>query len=175
MLRAFGPPWDQVLQLWGVASGRESRRRSLRDHGLLREAALSPDGKVLALGGGRATVLRSVPGGKALLRLSLPRGSSCCRLTLSPAGKLFMAGRGPGYVAVWDAASGKLLGTTPPHAAAGDRLSITVAARTPVETITKLTTTEPTPVHARGKASELKRRTKWPDTAPTAAPGLPGG
>jgi WD40 repeat protein len=111
--RRRGPPWDRVLQCWDVVSAKELHRRRIRSKEFLRQGAISPDGKVLALGGGRAIILWSVPAGRELRRLALRPGSECQHLMYSPNGKLLVAATGEGGASLWEAATGKHLGTAP--------------------------------------------------------------
>src|SRR6185369_8180451 len=71
-------------------------------------AAVSPDGKVIAAGGGGRVVLWDAATGKQLRRLDLPP-TGVTPLAFSPNGRTLATGSGDNLVRLWDAASGKLL------------------------------------------------------------------
>jgi WD40 repeat protein len=115
---ARGPQNDpgpgQTVQLWDVASGKELRRVRVEMPGYLMvgAAALSPDGKVLAVtsSGGATLYLWDAQTGKPLRQLAGRRGLGN-HLVFSPDGKRLAAGGAQGAVQMWEVATGKRLGT----------------------------------------------------------------
>jgi eukaryotic-like serine/threonine-protein kinase len=92
---------DRVAKLWDVASGAELVRCDCRSTSLL-SGALSPDGKVVALGGHGPTVSlwNTVdPGGP---QTELPVSSVVWALGFAPSGAQLVAACDSGMVHVWD-------------------------------------------------------------------------
>jgi hypothetical protein len=92
---------DAEAVLWELATGRE-RWRSARHH--FRQAAFSPDGKVVALGSatGAVHVLETLSGTE-VGRFQGHRGAAT-GLAFAPSGKTFSSGGDDGTALLWDAA-----------------------------------------------------------------------
>src|SRR5262245_16767257 len=88
--------------LWDTGTGKE-RQRLLHQGSLPHTLALSPDGKLLATGGGRDVRLWDTTSGKEVRKLRAEVGS----LAFSPDGKVLATGLDDGAVKLWIVADGK--------------------------------------------------------------------
>jgi WD40 repeat protein len=108
---------DNVFRTWDVATGKELR--CCRRHGMEPEffgsAALSPDGRLLALGCGSrghekdgTVLLCAVETGAELRKLVVPDAGWAVRsLAFSWDAKLLAAGDDDGHIDIWETATGK--------------------------------------------------------------------
>jgi WD40 repeat protein len=103
---------SQTVQLWDAATGKELRQ-VVCEQGGVGSAALSPDGKVLAVvGWGASLHLYDVATGKPL-RTFLGRSDGGQQVTFSPEGRLLVAVGGTGRLQGWDLRAGRRLDLRP--------------------------------------------------------------
>jgi WD40 repeat protein len=102
-----------VVRIWDTATGQELQE--LKGHKYpIYDAAFSPDGHLIATGGGDATpIIWDVATGKELFKL-LGHYSSIWRLLFSPDGSL-LATSSVATVKIWDPKTGQELLTLPGH------------------------------------------------------------
>ncbi len=93
-------PRQQIVLLQEVATGKELRRFEVE---MASAAAFSPDGRVLAIGGWRATLLWDVTTGQEVARLEGSTGP----VGFSPDGKFFVTTIDR-TIQLWDRSTGKL-------------------------------------------------------------------
>jgi WD40 repeat protein len=84
---------DPVLRFWDVATGKALRALAIEARHTGGALALSPDGKVAAVGGYAGIQVWDIPAGKELLRLKL---TGVGALAFTPDGKQLIAGVGSG-------------------------------------------------------------------------------
>jgi WD40 repeat protein len=108
---------SRTIQFWDTATGKEVKKIVADGYNIV-TAALSPDGKQLAISqGGSALTVLDVESGKPLYTLATRRATRGL-LRFSPDGKRLVAGTADGAVQSWDAATGKRLGMAAgPHCA----------------------------------------------------------
>lgn len=95
------------VSIWNLRDGKEVQRLT-HPFKLAVSAAFSPDGKRVAIGGGRwGLVLWDVETGKEVRRLSPQGGVS--KIAFSPNGKTLATASPRGAIRLWDTATGKLL------------------------------------------------------------------
>ena len=100
---AFGSD-DGTVGLCDAATGRELR--TISEHAdVVKSAAFSPDGKILAWGDGKAVKLWDVAAGRELQTLS-GHQHWISAVTFSPDGKWLASGSYDGTVKLWDVSSG---------------------------------------------------------------------
>lgn len=90
--------WDHTVRFWNVATGKEIRRLDGAS-----SAALSPDGKILALNYGEETRLWELATGRMLRTLA---GKQLESVVWSPDSKI-LASRREDTIHLWDAATGQ--------------------------------------------------------------------
>lgn len=112
---------DSMVRIWDAATGRNTRVVPLDAASYTRQAALSPDGKLIAVGQGRLVRLLDAATGKALFDLK-EHTSTLRAIAFSPDGKRLASASGdlpsvrgkcgelqPGEAIVWDLATRKAL------------------------------------------------------------------
>ncbi len=105
----YGDTRSKTLQLWDVDAGKELRRIETEES--VQRAALSPDGKLLAVAEWQANLsVWDVDSGKLVHRFATHRGR-CRALTFSPDGKRLILGTEAGLVQIWETESGKRVGS----------------------------------------------------------------
>jgi WD40 repeat protein len=102
-LLAWVEGYQQPVRVWQVASGKELW--SLPE-GFVVSLAFSPDGRVLAKGGGGMVECWDVAGKKRLCRLTKAH-NGIAKIAFSPDGKTLASVSAEGTVCLWDWAAGK--------------------------------------------------------------------
>ncbi|MGZ4483560.1 MAG: nSTAND1 domain-containing NTPase [Nocardioidaceae bacterium] len=122
---------EDSVRLWDPATGDPLGPR-LRPTGGLLSVALSPDGKLLATGGGDGTVRLWDPATGRLAGAPLPTGSGpaggCFGVAFSPDGKRLAGSCADGTVWLWNPATGQLVGGAPHQATPSARFGATGVA-----------------------------------------------
>jgi WD40 repeat protein len=122
----YGRNQDRSARLWDAVSGQELYRlqKDKNNNQGSAAVAVSPDGKLVAVGQGNSVALWDTATGKEVRRAQDARGDSWMfsSLAFSPDGKQLAAGGQGRNVFVWDVASGKEVRKLPvyqgPHAVA---------------------------------------------------------
>jgi RNA polymerase sigma factor (sigma-70 family) len=111
---------DRTLRLWDLATGKELRRFTNPDQLQVESMALSPDGRLAALGSQGHVRVWDVATGVQRLDLEAGGAGVVYSVAFSPDDKTLAAGTGTsgaaGRVRLWEVATGRLLQTLPePH------------------------------------------------------------
>ena len=124
--------WDRTVKLWDIATGRELR--ALSPGYPVSYLTFSPDGRMLAVGGGREVALWDAAAERQPRGLEHP--AIVAGIAFSPDGRLLISAASDGGVRSWSVADGQLTGaargqTTLALAAFAPRRGILAATRIP--------------------------------------------